>query len=268
MLCTVPGVAHAEYWPGASPYLIDASGVPGGTVALVGPDPGSALLALPLVTGRWLEPDDTNAAVVNQVVLLRNPSLRVGGPVEVRIEGRTVAFPIVGVVKELAPMPVIYTTPSAVLAATGRPAGWHAQSASSRGSTTTQRSVLRPRASSGPSLESGIEVFGMQRMLDVKKSILDHLVIILAILTMAAVIVVFVGALALTSMLSLNVFQRTREIGVLGAIGATPAHDRSARVVRGRADWRAELGGGVGACRAGQLHPRSRVRQHLLQGPA
>ena len=59
-------------------------------------------------------------------------------------------------------------------------------------------------------------------MLDVKQSILDHLVIILTVLTMASVMVVFVGALGLTSTLTLNVVQRTREIGVLGAIGATP----------------------------------------------
>jgi putative ABC transport system permease protein len=42
------------------------------------------------------------------------------------------------------------------------------------------------------------------------------------VLTAAALVVVVVGSLALTSTLTLNVIQRTREIGVLGAIGATP----------------------------------------------
>lgn len=70
--------------------------------------------------------------------------------------------------------------------------------------------------------EAGLEVVALQRMEDAKKGILDHLVIIMAVLTMASLIVVFVGAIGLTSTLMLNVVQRTREIGVLSAIGASP----------------------------------------------
>ena len=70
---------------------------------------------------------------------------------------------------------------------------------------------------------AGIEVSGMYRMLDMKRSILDHLVIIMTLLTAASLIVVIVGALGLMSTMTVNVVQRTREIGILGAIGATPA---------------------------------------------
>jgi putative ABC transport system permease protein len=69
----------------------------------------------------------------------------------------------------------------------------------------------------------GIEVSGMTRMRDMRQGILDHLVIILSLLTAASLVVVVVGSLGLTSMLTLGVVQRTREIGILGAIGATPA---------------------------------------------
>ena len=68
----------------------------------------------------------------------------------------------------------------------------------------------------------GIAIAQAQRMQDARKGILDHLVIILSILTMAASVVVFVGSLGLTSTLMLGVVQRTREIGVMSAIGATP----------------------------------------------
>jgi putative ABC transport system permease protein len=146
----------------------------------------------------------------------------VGGPVTVRIGDRNVSFPIVGVVKELSPMPVIYAAPAAVVAATGRRADMartirivtlgHDDAAQRGTAQSLERAFER----------AGIEVAGMQRMADARQGILDHLVIILAILTMATVIVVFVGALALTSTLTLNVVQRTRDIGVLGAIGATP----------------------------------------------
>ena len=59
-------------------------------------------------------------------------------------------------------------------------------------------------------------------MLEAKQGILDHLDIIYSILTLASLVVVFVGGLGLATTLTLSVFQRTREIGVMGALGATP----------------------------------------------
>ncbi len=222
VLASVPAVEHAEYWPSASPYLIGPSGVPTVTVSLVGPDSGSRLLALPLLAGRWLGPDDRDGVVVNRIVTVRNPRVRVGGTVQIRIEGRTLTFPVVGMTKELAPMPVIYAPASAVRAATGRRASMASNvRIVTRGhDDAAQRAAAR--AVERAFEERGIEVRGMQRMLDLKKGILDHLVIIMAILTMASVIVVIVGGIGLTSTLTLNVIQRTREIGILGAIGATP----------------------------------------------
>ncbi len=191
-------------------------------VALVGPEPTSTLLALPLMSGRWLRAGDSTGAVVNQAVLAREPSLRVGGEVRLRVGGRTVAFPIVGVVKELAPMPVVYAPRAAVLAASA-----------GRGEfARTVRIVTRQHDEAGQRAaarrleqafeRAGLEVGLIQRMTDARKGILDHLVIIQSILTLASMIVVLVGALALTSTLTLSVVQRTRELGILGAIGATP----------------------------------------------
>ena len=218
VLTHVDGVTHAEYWAGASPYLIEKNGVAGGSVSLIGPDPESKLLDLRLVEGRWLQAGDPQGAVVNGMVLNRNPTLALGDSVAVRLKGRTVTFPIVGVVKELTPMAAIYAPRQAVLLAN--------QSSGERSRTARvvvegdDREVARrvERAFA----EAGLEVVQLQRMEDAKKGILDHLVIIMAVLTMASLIVVFVGAIGLTSTLMLNVVQRTREIGVLSAIGASP----------------------------------------------
>ena len=222
LFAAVPGVARAEYWPGASPNLIGDGGITGGPVTLLGPNPASPLLKLPLIAGRWLRPDDPGGAVINQAVVKRNPALRVGGAVELRLDQRTVSFPIVGIVRELTPAPIVYASTAAVLEATGQ-LGDDARTirvVTDRHDDATQRAVARGLEQA---LRGGeVEVAGIIRMLDMRKSILDHLVIVMAILTMASVIVVFVGALGLTSTLTLGVVQRTREIGILGAIGATP----------------------------------------------
>jgi len=222
VFAAVPGVARAEYWPGARPYLIGTSGVAGHTVTLLGLDPGSALLRLPLVAGRWLQAGDPTGVVINQAVTTRSPGLKVGGVVQLRLEGRTLAFPVVGLVKELAPTPVIYAPVAAVLEATGQP-GDLARTV--RIVTTAHyESAQREVAGvlEGEFQKKGIEVSGIVRTLDARKAILDHLVIVMAVLTMASVVVVFVGGLGLTSTLTLSVIQRTREIGILSAIGGTP----------------------------------------------
>ena len=56
-----PDVAHVEFWPGGMPYLIGERGVAGGQVALVGPDPRTRLLELPVTQGRGSRPPTRRA---------------------------------------------------------------------------------------------------------------------------------------------------------------------------------------------------------------
>ena len=54
------------------------------------------------------------------------------------------------------------------------------------------------------------------------KIIYDHLDIILSIITFLALLVLVVSALGMAAATGINIMERTREIGVLRAIGATP----------------------------------------------
>ena len=222
VLRAVPDVARAEYWGGTSGYIIGRAGVATNTVALVGPDPGSTLLALKLDAGRWLRPGDSSAAVINQAVIRENSALRVGGAVSLRLKGRTLTLPIVGVVHELSPMAVVYAPRAAVLAASGGDGTRTrlARLVTRRRDLTGERDAAR--AVEAAMAREGFEVAGLQRMTDAQQGILDHLVIIQSMLLFATVVVVLVGVLALASTLALSVVQRTREIGILGAIGARP----------------------------------------------
>lgn len=218
----VPGVARTEYWPTISPWLTDPQGVATTSVSLVGLEPRTPLLAPRIVAGRWLAEGDTDAVVVNQAIRLRGAGFAPGDTLRLRIRGGTRAFRVVGVARELAPMPTVYAARGHVLAVTGR----------SLDSTRAVRIVLERHGAAeqkrvARALEQACEAAGLpvtvlQRMEDMKQAILDHLVIIFSILTLASSVVVFVGGLGLTSTLTLSVLQRTRELGVLGALGATP----------------------------------------------
>jgi putative ABC transport system permease protein len=209
-----PDVIHAEYWTEGGAMLGETN------VSLIGPDVDTKLLDLPLIAGRWLQPDDDAVAVVNQSTLSHD--LHLGGNIPLRINGRIVTWRIVGIVKELAPHANVYAPPRTILAATGK----------SPGMTRSARIVTRQRDIPGQlaaskSIEqvlsnAGIDVAVIQSLSDSRKSFADHLVIIKSALIFAALLVVLVGGLGLTSTLTLNVFERTREIGILSAIGATP----------------------------------------------
>jgi len=208
-LAAVPDVAHAEYWADGSAMLSDLR------VSLVGPDPNTKLLALPLLEGRWLRPDDDGVCVVNQSITSR-------GTLILRINGRTVRWRIAGVVKELAPGRTVYAPRRAILAATGQSGDL------TRGvRIVTRQHDIPAQVAASKAIEraldkAGIAVSGIHALSDTRKSFADHLVIIKSALIFAALLVVLVGGLGLTTTLSLNVVERTREIGILSAMGATP----------------------------------------------
>lgn len=188
----VPDVTHVESW-------VEVRQDHG---ALIGVDPDSKLLALPLIEGRWIRGD--GEVVINQALVATHP----------RLDG----LRVVGVVRELGSAPTAYASRRTVLARTG-----------ASGTLTRNAHVVTRSHSAATAREiervlqrADLPVAGVQRLTDRRQAIEDHLVIIESALFFAATLVVLVGALGLMSTLMLNVVSRTREIGVLSAIGAAP----------------------------------------------
>lgn len=221
-LASVPGVVRAEYWPGATAWLIGPDGAAGREVAMLGVEPASTLFEPKVLSGRWLDPAVADGAVLNSAARGMYPALAVGDTVRLRYENRTLAFPIVGFVQELMVQPILYVPEPAMVAATGVDAG-----VARTLRLVTERHDDAGRAAAAREIESAfaadhIEIARLFRLDDMRGALLDHLVIIKVILLLAAGVVVLVGAVGLTSALTIGVVQRTREIGVMGAIGATP----------------------------------------------
>jgi putative ABC transport system permease protein len=212
VVATLPMITRAEYWRETN------AGVFGPRnretrVTLVGLDPKSPLLDLPLLRGRWLN-DDGNGVVINQHVLAEEPTLRIGLPIVLRVGDRTLTRNVAGVVEEMIPHLAVYTAGAAT-----------AETGSMR--IVTRQHDAKSQLAAARDLEvalrrNGIGVIQMQSLADSRKALEDHLVIIKSALVLAAALVVLVGALGLTSTLTLNVVERTRELGILSAIGATP----------------------------------------------
>ncbi len=215
----IAGVERAEEWGGVRVTRASAGelAAPFPLTAI----PGDAqLLALPLVDGHWLRDSDAPEIVVNTRMLEEQPQLVVGTLVDLAIGGRTARWRVVGMVASAGPPPEAYATRAALARVTGD-ARVTTLLIRARDRDVAAQSVLVGRVRDA--LEaSGIAVGSSQIMQANRRAFEDHLLMVGAFLLAMAQLTILVGALALGSTMSLAVQERTREIGVLRAIGATP----------------------------------------------
>jgi putative ABC transport system permease protein len=221
---SVEGVAQVESWGGAKAALVYPDGTQSNRFNLVAPPSVTRLMTqLPIVAGRWLQPGDTNSLVVNHALLAKEPSLKVGSPVTLRIGKIEQTWQVVGVVQEIMTLPAAYTSQEFFATTTGQ--NDLTQSVVVVTDSRTPEAVAETTRRLERSLTAGgIDVNASQQLAQVRKAIEDHLLILASFLVMMSVLVLLVGGLGLASTMSINVLERQREIGVLRAIGAsTPA---------------------------------------------
>jgi putative ABC transport system permease protein len=181
---------------------------------------------LPLTAGRWLAPGDRDAVVLNHVAHAQSPGTRVGDRVTLSLDGAPASLRVVGIVQEIGAPGVAYVTDAAFAAATGT-----AGRARLLRIATTARTPAA-RAAAIRDLEealaaAGVGVEAVIPLAELRTAVGDHILILIRALLALAAILAVVGALGLGSAMSVAVVERTREIGVLKTLGATPA-----RVVR------------------------------------
>jgi len=214
------GVARVETWNGGrgelqSQVVATAEGV--GIVAL----PHDTDLFRPRLTaGRWLRVADPPEAVMNQkaLELYRRPP--VGAMQTLAVGGKPLAVRLVGVIAELD-KPKIYLD-RAQYDAHANPEHrvnslmFVARDQSYAGVMALKRDI------EAAILDSDLSVLYVMSQAERVKVIYDHLNIILTTVVLLSLSVLVVSALGMASATGINILERTREIGVLRAIGATP----------------------------------------------
>jgi putative ABC transport system permease protein len=226
----LPGVRSVEAW-GWAPTSVSrpgevevSSAYPDGrhlTFDMLAPPPGTTLVRLPVLEGRWLNESDTNAVVLNHGARAQLPGLRVGDTLALAVSGRVTRWRLVGVVEEVGAGAIAYVSDQAFAAATqtegsARMLRLVSSATSAEERTTILRAVERSLTSANVPIEQALPLS------EHRTAVGDHLVILLRALIAMASVMAIVGALGLASTMGVSVIERTRELAVMKTIGATP----------------------------------------------
>jgi putative ABC transport system permease protein len=230
----VPGVADVEGWLTSPGRILSDDDSQSDQVLFVAPPSNSSLIRPILTGGRWLTPLDTDAVVIGNHLQKIRPDLKVGDWITVKIGTRNTRWRIVGTYRLIGNVnpPLLYTNYeilSRVLSEPGRVYDLrvitydHDAQAQIAISAALQE-AFKARHIPIASIQQG--AVWMQQ----QKSQTDVLVFFMLGM---AVLIALVGGLGLMGMMSINVLERTREIGVMRAIGASSGNIQAIVILEG-----------------------------------
>jgi putative ABC transport system permease protein len=231
---SVPGVEGAEGWLESPATLVRGKDKTETQVYLVAPPSTSNLIKPIVIAGRKIEKVDENAIAVSNYLVQMFPDLKVGDWLTIKISDRETTWKIVGVysMTSTGGPPILYVNNDYFSQLVGQPG--HAFSlriTTSSHDLATQQKVEKQLQSvyGGHGIPVAGSMLGAQQIQDTKTTFDIFIYFFLVMSTLIAVI----GGLGLMSTMSINVMERTREIGVMRAIGASNWNIQSIVIVEG-----------------------------------
>jgi putative ABC transport system permease protein len=181
-----------------------------------------------VTAGRWLRPADTDGVVLNQTAVSRLGVPDIGDDVHLAVDGIVRRWQLVGTVVEAGAPATAYTSPQSVTGLTG------AGTTIVRITTTGDAKAVTDQVEAALAA-AGLPVVDTMLTTDLREAIDEHVAIFIGTLITLAALMAAVGVLGLASTMSITVTERTREYGVMQAIGARPATIRRLVVLEGTA---------------------------------
>ena len=220
----IPGVSHVEGWAATAGVLQNPDGTAGESVNLLAPPSNSELVEPVVLEGRWIQPGDEGVVVVNERFREAYPDLKTGDLLKIKIAGTDETMKVIGFFQMAGKSGgyLAYTTYeylSEVIHEKNRANAFRVVSTSEDMSIEQQKAL--GRTIEEKLKENGYRVAEVEAGRSLTATTANGLNILTGFLLMMAVLIAIVGSIGLTGTMSLNVLERTREIGILRAIGAS-----------------------------------------------
>ncbi len=217
---SIPGVEHVEGWAVTGAELLDDAGEVVENVSVIGLPAESQLVEPKMLKGRWLLPEDENAILINEAFWDEYPNLSIGDVLNLKINGKEADWVVAGIFQYTGMTELFaYSNYDTLANILKKP-----EQASAFRLVTSDHS---PEFQQSVALEldrlfrdEGFRVQNVETGAVTTRMITDYIGILTAILLIMAVLTAIVGSIGLAGTLSMNVLERTREIGVMRAIGA------------------------------------------------
>jgi putative ABC transport system permease protein len=219
----IPGVEVVESWSRDTATIQYGGERESEELEVIGL-PHDALTIDPImVEGRWLAEGESQGVVINEDLTGVESSIELGSELTLKVGTKEQPFTVVGIASKHLSGSRVYMTPTMF----GRLTNRYNQADSVRIRLDTDElsnPIAQDRA--GNQLETRFENAGISRSESTTHYAIfgdftDVFDIVLVVLIIMAVLLAIVGGLGLTGTLSINVLERTREIGVLRAVGAS-----------------------------------------------
>ena len=219
---SIPGVTDVEGWGGISTEIWDQDDHVIENMFVIAPPSDTSLLDPDLIAGRWLHPGEKKAVVTSDAIYKFYPDLQPGDSILIKVPGkRAEAWTVVGVFRFISMVgdTIAYADFDYVADLLNLPNQAYSYRIITAEHTLEKQKqiayLLDQELSDHDFLVSGI-MAGLVIQEDNARAI-NILVVFLMIM---ALLTAFVGSIGLTGTMGMNVLERTREIGVMRAIGA------------------------------------------------
>ena len=229
----IPHVKAVEGWSFVSADIIRPDESVADYLTILAPPAESKLIKPVMLEGRWLQPGDTTAITVSEAIWSIYPDLKAGDQLKLKINGQEDQWTVVGIFRFLSRDQIIaYATYEYVSRLINLPN----QSFSYR--VVTDKHTLEFQEQMSATIDSylrglGYHVSDTQAGLSTLKTASESLAILINFLLVMALLTAAVGSIGLTGTMGMNVMERTREIGVMRAIGATDKQITRTVIVEG-----------------------------------
>lgn len=216
-----PRVTHVEGWTFASTEILFPDGTTAENITILAPPAESDLVYPMLVRGRWIQPGDERTIAISEGIYDYYPDLQMGDSIPLKFKGKQEQWQVVGIFKFIGLEGVIAYTPYDYIS--------QEQNLANRSFSYRFVTIDHDREYQNMMAEEldayfrgqGFHVQQATPGLSTLDSAAESLDILITFLLIMALLTATVGSMGLTGTMSMNVLERTREIGIMRSIGAT-----------------------------------------------